>query len=155
MKTAGYIILVIASFCCGVFLSPEDGVTALLCAAGFAGITAHLIFATSAGQMIGIAIGLASILTFTSADIMFRSVPDAYPPYPPGLMDSLFQPEQFPRSEESFDEIHTRLHWYGMVCFLPICVGLLFLVAKFRQPRRRNWAHQDAAEQSATLGQSK
>lgn len=150
MKTAGYVILVIASFCCGTFLSPKDGLAALLCATGLAGVTAYLVFATSTGKKIGIAIGLSSILAIISADFMFRSVPDAFPPYPGGLMDWLFPAEQFPRSEKSFDEIHTRLHWYGFLCFIPISVGLLLIVTKFRPPGRQNGAQQDAAGQPAT-----
>lgn len=143
MKTAGSVILVIASFSCGVFLSPDEGVAALLCAVALAGISAFLIFAAPAGKNIGIAIGLSSILAMTLADLMLRSVPDAFPPYPPGLMDSLFPAEHFPRSEKSFHEIDTRLHWYGFLCFMPFSVAFLFLLTKLRSSRGKNRAQQD------------
>ena len=142
MKNVGFLILVIAAFFCGASLTPEGGPVALLCGAGFGGITAYFIFASSTRRVLGITLGLSSILAIIFSAFMFRTVPNSFPPYESGLMASWFPPEQFPGSKRSYFAIDARLHWFGFLGSLPISIGLI-LLGKLRLFGRPNRAQQD------------
>lgn len=149
MKTAGNWVLIISTFSCGVMLSPTIGIVALVFGLCFAAITAFLVFSDSFRRNLGIALGLSAICAIAFSSLMFRTVPDAFPPYPPGIMDSLFPADHYPRSEMSFDAIDTRLHWYGLIGSLPLMLGLVLGITKLGH-QHRNQPAQSGKRESLT-----